>query len=329
MRYRQFGGMPWKVSEVGMGCWELSGVSRGGGMGYGSMDDRTAIRLVHRAVDLGINFFDTADAYGVGHSEVVIGRALKELSEKPGVSVPYVATKGGNNFYVQPWKKSFDREYLKNACENSLQRLGLDCVDLYQMHGPGVEVIRDGEMWDALEELKKEGKIKAYGISIMATEEGVAALEAAPGLDALMCTYNILEQENAVFFPTALEKGVAIIARSPLATGRLTGAFTRDTEFEEGDYRTRFGKEWVLDAVEKAERLGFLVKGDTASLAQAALKFILAQEAVAVAVPGPKTLAELEDNVRTAESTPLSSEDLAKLRELTDQGLLGSRPSRV
>jgi aryl-alcohol dehydrogenase-like predicted oxidoreductase len=118
VKYRKFGNTGLMVSEIGMGCWELSGVSRGGGLGYGQQNDDLSIRMVRSAIQLGVNFFDTADAYGLGHSEVVVGRALRYLRNNA-----IIATKVGNNFYIEPWQKSFEDTYIKNAIENSIQRL--------------------------------------------------------------------------------------------------------------------------------------------------------------------------------------------------------------
>ena len=322
MKYRRFGKTSLMVSEIGMGCWEISGVSRGGGLGYGPQDDRYSIEMIRRALQLGINFFDTADAYGLGHSEVILGRALKDISGKR----PFVVTKGGNDFYVQPWRKNFEAYYIGNAVENSLQRLGIECIDLYLLHGPSLEIIKAGDIFQTLDKLTEEGKIKYYGISIQDPQEGAEAMAVAPNLSAIMCPYNILEQEAARLFKQARERGVAIIARSPLASGRLSGAFKEDTVFPEGDYRAKFDRDWLRDTQKKTKLLSFLVKGQTKSLAQAALKYILANEDVTVAVPGPKKLEELEENVRTCEGTPLSEEDLKRIAELHEQGLLKSDP---
>ena len=324
MKKRKFGDTGLTVGEVGMGCWELSGVSRGGGMGYGPQDDADSVGVIKRALELGIDFFDTADAYGLGHSEVVLGRTLKSTEQ-----TPFVATKVGNNFYVQPWGKSFERGYIENAVENSLQRLGLDRVGLYQLHNPPLDVIKSGDVFETLENLKRQGKIRYYGVSLNTPEEGAAAIATAPSLAAIMCPYNILEQENGVFFSEAQERGVAIIARSPLASGRLTGAFTEQTEFAEGDYRATLGKAWLVDSVAKVGQLRFLLNDSTPTLAQAALKFILANRAVTLVVPGPKTKSELEDNVRASTSAPMAAQDLNRLKQLAQEGLLSAPPSRA
>ena len=324
MRKRPLGKTGLSVTEVSMGCWELSGVSRGGGSGFGEQDDMYSVKLIRRALDRGVNFFDTADAYGLGHSEVVLGRALRESGQRP-----IVATKVGNNFYVQPWQKGFNLPYIENAVENSLQRLGLDCIDLYQLHNPPLEVIEKGEAFEALERLKEAGKIRFYGISLNTPEEGFASMRVAPGLSAIMTSYNIIEQENASFFEEAKQKGIAIISRSPLASGRLTGAMTRDMKFSDGDYRGTLGAQWLEDAVSSAENLRFLVKGDTRSLAQAALKFALAHDAVSVVIPGPKTVEELDDNIQVAESSPLSPEDLQRIKELHEKGAIAGEASRA
>jgi aryl-alcohol dehydrogenase-like predicted oxidoreductase len=180
-----------------------------------------------------------------------------------------------------------------------------------------LEVIEKGDVFQTLEDLKERDRIKFYGISIFEPEEGIAAMRMAPGLSSIMCPYNILEQEHGKeVFPMAKERGVAIIARSPLASGRLTGTLTEDTVFPEGDYRATLGRKWLLDAVKKADRLKFLIKGGTITLAQAALKFLLANDTVSVAIPGSKTMAELEGNVKVSEGSPLSKEDLDRIKDL-------------
>lgn len=170
--------------------------------------------MIERAVELGVDFFDTADAYGLGHSEVVVGRELSKLKKKPTI-----ATKVGDNFYVQPWTKDFDHSYIENAVENSIQSLGIERVDLYQLHNPALEVIQNGDVFKILEELKEKERIRLYGISLNTPEEARAAMEMAPNLSSIMCPYNRIEQEIAEIFEEAGQRGIAIIARSPLASG--------------------------------------------------------------------------------------------------------------
>lgn len=336
MKQRELGNTGLHVSEVGMGCWELSGVSRGGGLGYGSQDDGESVSLIRHAIETGVTFFDTSDAYGLGHSEVIVGRALKASGHAAartdgGRSAKQliVATKVGNNFNVQPWQKDFSMRYIENAVENSMQRLGIEQIDLYQLHNPSLEVLESGEVFPVLDRLKQDGKIRFYGVSIVTPEEGRAALAKAPDLTSIMCPFNIIEQENAAYFSAAQERGVAIIARSPLASGRLAGTFTRDTVFPEGDMRAGFGEQWLQDAVAIAERLQFLLHDDTRTLAQAALKFILAHDAITTVIPGPKTVKELEENISVSGSDPMPATDVAQIRRLFSEGALKSSPSRT
>ncbi len=313
MRYRQFGSTGLMVSEVGMGCLAIGG-------SWGPTDDDESLSALKRARELGINFFDSADAYGRGKSEELIGKAF--AGDWEGL---VIATKGGNDIYSEPfqpfpYKKNFAANYLESALDRSLKRLKKEIVELYQLHNPPAQVIQSGEVFEALERFKEKGKIKFYGVSIGRNgrgtpEEGLMAL-AKTGVSSVQAVYNILEQENAKeLFPAAKKQSVAIIARVPLASGLLTGKYTRDTVFPEGDNRRRWPREVLVGDIGKVDKLNFLAKHPSPTLAQAALRFVLANDAVSVVIPGARTLQQVENNAAASEAR-LSEEELNRISDL-------------
>lgn len=309
MRYRAFGRTGLRVSEAGFGAWAI------GGNMWGPTDDEESVRALRRAFDLGVNFYDTADVYGLGHSERLIARALKDVRDEV-----IIATKVGNNFYAGgtpgAWGKDFSADYMRFALGKSLERLETSYVDLYQLHNPPMDVIRRGEVFEALEALKREGGIRFYGVSIGVSEEGLLAMEKA-GIASIQVVYNILSQEPAEkLFPAASERGVAIVARVPLASGLLTGKFTPGTTFPEGDWRRGWPRDRFLEDLRRAEKLRFLVKGEARTMAQAALKFVLSNQDVSVTIPGAKTVQQVEENVAASDGSYLSKEDLERIRDL-------------
>ena len=187
MKFRKFGKADVKVSEVGLGCWAIGGNQFGNS--YGSTDDVLSIKTIKKAVELGCNFFDTADVYGQGHSEELLGLALNKVREKV-----LIATKVGGAYMYPNWIRShvnFSDEYIRFALEKSLQRLKTNYIDLYQLHNPPLGIIKEGSVFKLLRELKKEGKIRAFGISIHTLEEGQAALK--HGVDSIQCVFNLLD----------------------------------------------------------------------------------------------------------------------------------------
>src|SRR3989338_1763523 len=238
MKFREFGSTGIKVSEVGMGCWAIGGNQFGNS--YGSTDDTESLKAIKRAVELGCNFFDTADVYGHGHSEELLGLALNKIREKV-----IIATKvGGAYFYNnEKWGHiNFSPEYIEFALEQSLHRLKTSYIDIYQLHNPSLKMIKEGEVFKPLRKLQKDGKIKFVGVSVHTLDEGVAALEHA---DVIQCVFNMIDPKNYELLESAKRMGIGIIVREPLANGFLSGKYTKESKFEHGDIRSRMPEEYI------------------------------------------------------------------------------------
>lgn len=317
MQYRELGRTGWKVSEISFGAWAI-------GSAWGPVDDRESLAAMHRALDLGINFFDTADVYGDGHSEQLIARLRRERRE-----TFYVATKAGRRLSPHT-ADGYTAENLARFVERSLKNLETDCLDLLQLHCPPTEVYYRPEVFGALDDLVRAGKIRYYGVSVEKVEEGLKAIE-YPGVQTVQIIFNMFRHRPAeLFFPEAKRRGVGIIARVPLASGLLTGKMTRETTFPPDDHRNfnRYGQafdrgetfsgvdfEVGLQAVEELKAL--VPPG--ATMAQLALRWILMFDAVSCTIPGAKRPAQVEENVRAADLPPLTSEQMAKVREIYDR----------
>ena len=311
MQYRTLGRTGLRVSVIGLGTMVHAGH-------FGPMEDSESLSAINTALDLGVNFIDTSDAYGAGYSETLLGRAFKGKRDKV-----ILATKGGN-VMVGPdrGKRKFTADYIGGVLDESLQRLQTDWIDLYQLHNPTVEVIERGEVWEVLERAKKDGKIRHYGVSINTVDEGMAAVKTGRP-DTIQAEYNLLMQEPAeTFFPLAQRANIGIIARVPLRRGILTGKMTLEDQkrFHGEDVRARgfagdlFGKE-----LEKAERLRFLVHGPVKSLGQAALAFCLSHPAVSVTIPGARNDRQMRENAAAAELT-IPPDELQRAKDLWRNG---------
>jgi aryl-alcohol dehydrogenase-like predicted oxidoreductase len=282
-----------------------------GGEIFGATDDQESLRALHRALDLGMNFIDTADAYGRGHSEELLAHVLKTRRKEI-----VLATKGGNQFTVRQGLRNFDPAYITSALEASLKRLQIETIDLYQLHNPSPEVMQRGEIFERLDRCKREGKIRFYGVSLEKTADGIVAIETDKP-DTLQVVYNILHQDpEEHLFPLARKENIGILARVPLERGVLSGRFKSTTEFVEKDWRKGvFPDEGLAQTHAAVEKLGFLVKGDVPNLAQAALRFILSNPTVSTVIPGIRTVKQVDDNLAVSGHT-LPESDLATLRAL-------------
>ena len=294
MKYRKLGSTGLQVSEIGFGAWAIGGDAHGNS--YGPTRDEESLRAIQTALDLGCTFFDTADCYGYGHSEELLGQALKGRRDRV-----VLATKGGSDFYHQPPRLNFTEDYLISAVEKSLKRLGVDAIDLYQLHNPPFSLIERGRLFEPLEKLQTQGKIRFYGISIHEPAEGLLALKnGRPAV--IQVVYNYLRRDAAEeLFPRAIAEGVAIIAREPLANGFLTGKYTKDSVFPVGDIRHQWPSKHQAQLIHQVEEFSKRIAGGPLSKAQAALKFVLSQPAVSTVIPGCKTAAQAEENLRTAD----------------------------
>jgi aryl-alcohol dehydrogenase-like predicted oxidoreductase len=294
VKYRKFGSTGFQVSEIGFGAWAIGGNAHGNS--YGPTEDEESLRAIKTALDLGCTFFDTADVYGFGHSEELLGQALKGHRDRA-----IIATKGGSDFYHTPARLNFTEEYLTNAVDKSLQRLQTDYIDLYQLHNPPFSLIEHGRLFEPLEKLKTQGKIRAYGISIHDPAEGLLALKHGKPA-AIQVVYNYLRRDAAEeLFPRAIAEGVAIIAREPLANGFLTGKYSKDSIFPVGDIRHQWPIKYQTQIINQAEEFAKRVAQGPLTRPQAALKFVVSQPAVATVIPGCKTVHQTEENFRTAD----------------------------
>jgi aryl-alcohol dehydrogenase-like predicted oxidoreductase len=315
MEYRQFGRTGWKVSAISFGAWAMGG-------DWGSVDDTTSLGALHRALDLGVNFFDTADVYGDGRSERLLARFKKECT---GADF-HIATKAGRR--LEPHTADgYNRANLTAFIERSLKNLDTDALDLVQLHCPPTDVYYRPEVFDVLEDLKLRGKIQHYGVSVERVEEALKAIE-YPGVESVQIIYNIFRQRpSELFFQEAMRRKVGILARVPLASGLLTGKLTRHSTFAADDHRlyNRHGESFdrgetfsgvdYETGLQAVEELRSLVPSGT-SMAQLALRWILMFPAISCPIPGGKTPQQVEDNVRSADLLPLSDETMRRIADI-------------
>ncbi len=314
MEYRELGRTGWKVSAISLGTWAMGSL-------WGAVNESDSLAALNRALDLGVNFFDTADAYG---SEPLLGRLRRQRREPF-----YIATKMGMG--VNPDPRGYTRRNLSAFVESSLRNLGTDTIDLMQLHCPPIQVY-NAEVFGILDDLVKQGKIRYYGVSVERIEEGLAAIQ-YPNVQSVMIIFNMFRLRPIDdFFPEAQRRKVGIIARVPMASGLLTGKMTRSTTFARDDHRTfnREGQafdrgetfsgvdfEKGLEAVEELRPL--VPPGMT--MAQFALRWILMFDAVTCAVPGAKRPAQVEDTLQAADLPPLSADTMDKVRQVYDRFL--------
>jgi aryl-alcohol dehydrogenase-like predicted oxidoreductase len=309
MRYRTYGKTGWKVSEIGFGAWALGG-------DWGLVDDQHSIDTLLSAWERGINFVDTAQMYGKGHSEEVIGRALKQWS---GEHI-YIATKVQPLEWPHPSLENpemegrYSKKYVREQCEASLRRLGLDAIDVYQLHGWFPKGIVQTEWFEILNELKKEGKIKSIGISIRdyRPEDGISIAQTGK-IETAQVVYNIFEQRPAnQLMPVCAKEGVAVLARVPFDESALVGNWTEDTydNWALNDIRrTYFKGERFIYTLGKVEQIKQVVKEITGdhydNLAEVALRFCLSNPQVNCVIPGMVTLEQLECNIKASDGAAL------------------------
>jgi aryl-alcohol dehydrogenase-like predicted oxidoreductase len=317
MNYRLLGRTGMKVSEVSFGAWAI-------GASWGAVDDRESMAALHKAVDMGVNFFDTADVYGSGRSEKLIGRLLRERTE-----TIYVATKAGRKLTPHVAEK-YTPAAIKKFAEESLRNLKVEALDLLQLHCPPTQVLYDPEMFAGLDALVKAGKIKNYGVSVEKVEEALKAIQ-YPGVKTIQIIFNMFRQRPAeLFFKEAKARWVGILARVPLASGLLTGRMSRATRFAADDHRafnrkgqsfdrgeTFAGVDYArgLQAVEELKQI--LPRGLT--MTQLALKWILMHDAVSCVIPGAKRPVQVEENCHASDAPRLSRALMRQVRDIYDR----------
>lgn len=319
MNTRALGRTGLAASAIGFGGWAIGGNDYGNS--YGPTDDAESRRAIRRAYELGCTFFDTADVYGHGHSEELLGEALADVRKHV-----VIATKVGGNFYnrdVHPLLKdrigqamgqpldalppdaplpvthdtNFSAPYVRFAVEQSLQRLRTDYIDLLQLHNPPLNLISEMDTYQVLEALKREGQIRCYGVSVHPPEEGIAAVNATMP-DTVQIVYSLARREpEQKFFPAARAANVGVIAREPLANGFLAGKYTPESVWPKGDIRSRMPRPHVAQLAALGQRVRELAAKSGLTAAQLALKFVLDNPAVSVVIVGMKTVSQVEENL--------------------------------
>jgi aryl-alcohol dehydrogenase-like predicted oxidoreductase len=315
VNYRELGRTGWQVSEISFGAWGIGG-------DWGTVDNAESLSSLHKALDLGINFIDTADVYGDGRSERLIGQVLRQRSDQR----IYVATKAGRRLSPHV-ADGYNRQNLTAFVERSLDNLGVETLDLLQLHCPPTDVYYRPEVFGILDDLVSAGKLRHYGVSVEKVEEALKAIE-YPNVKTVQIIFNIFRQRpSELFFPQAKAQQVGILARVPLASGLLTGKMQPDTTFEKSDHRNynREGESFDVGetfagvpydvGLEAVEELRPWVPGG-ATMAQMALRWILHFDAVSCAIPGAKHPWQAADNAAASDLPPLSDEALAAVRDV-------------
>jgi len=317
VNYRELGRTGWRVSTVSFGAWAI-------GSAWGAVDSGESLRALHRAVDLGVNFFDTADVYGDGQSERLLAQLKRERDEEI-----IVATKAGRRLDPHV-ADGYNAQNLSQFIERSLKNLAVEALDLVQLHCPPTEVYYRPEVFAVLDDLVKQGKVRYYGVSVEHVEEALKAIE-FPNVQSVQIIFNIFRQRPAdLLFNQAKRRQVGILARLPLSSGMLTGKLNSQSQFAPDDHRAfnRHGEafdrgetfsgvdyEVSLQAVEELRAL--LPAG--MSLTQFALRWILMHEAVTCAIPGAKRPEQVEENMSASDLPPLSEDVMQQVKDLYEQ----------
>ena len=306
MKYRKFGSLDWNVSEIGLGCWQI-------GADWGEVSEDKAKEVLKSSFENGVNFFDTADVYGMGRSEKFVGDFLKSVSERI-----YVATKAGRQINPHVAEGYYNKELMESYVDQSLSNLNVETIDLLQMHCPPTEVYSSDHTFDMLDHLVSKGKIQHYGFSVQTVDEALACIK-RPNTKSIQVIFNIFRQKPAEkLFEIAKEKKVAIIVRVPLASGLLTGKFSKDSSFAPDDHRNyningdafdvgetfsgvNFNK--ALDAVEDLKN----ILPTDITLSQLSLRWILMHDAVTVVIPGAKNKDHVNLNTSSSNINEISS----------------------
>ncbi len=320
MHYRTLGSTNLRLSAVGFGVWTVST------SWWGISDEEQGINLLRKAYELGVTFFDTADTYGNGKGETMLAEALGHVREKI-----VIGTKFGYDFYTHGQERSGHKElpqdfspaFVRRACEESLRRLGTDYIDLYQLHNPRLPTVQSDELFETLEELKGEGKVRHYsaalGPDIGWEEEGMAAMRQRR-VPSLQIIYSILEQDPArAFFPVADECDTGLLARVPHASGMLDGTYTPGMTFDSSDHRSHRKQEWLENSLGKVSRLDFLYGEDSGrTIGQAAMQFVLAEPTVTSVLPNFLNESQLQEFVAAPDTPPLTEDELSRIADLYD-----------
>ena len=317
MHYRELGRTGWKVSDISFGAWAIGG-------SWGTVDDKESMAALHKAVDCGVNFIDTADVYGMGRSERLIAQLKRERKEKI-----VVATKAGRRLAPHT-ADGYNARNITSFIEDSLRNLSTDCLDLVQLHCPPTDVYYHPELFGALDSLMKAGKIRHYGVSVERVEEALKAIE-YPNVQTVQIIFSCFRQRPAdLFFAEAKRRRVGVLTRVPLSSGMLTGRLTRDSRFAADDHRqfNRYGEQFDVGetfsgvdyetSLAAVEELRALVPSGV-TMAQFALRWILMFDAVTCAIPGGKRPSQVEENCAASGAAPISASAIDGVRRIYDQ----------
>lgn len=303
MHYRELGRTGWKVSSISFGAWAIGGT-------WGAVKDKESLAALHRALDMGVNFFDTADVYGDGHSEQLLARLRRERSEPF-----FIATKAGRRLDPHT-AEGYNRKNLTAFIERSLKNLETEALDLLQLHCPPTSVYYMPEVFGVLDDLQQAGKLRHYGVSVEKVEEALKAIE-YPSVQSVQIIFNIFRQRpRDLFFAEAQRRGVGILARLPLSSGMLTGKLKQDSHFESDDHRLFNRQGEAFDRGETFSGLDYEVGLQAVealrpltptgmTMTQMALRWILMFPAVTCAIPGAKRPEQVEENAQAADSPSL------------------------
>lgn len=314
MKYRKLGQTGMEVSEVSFGTWAI-------GSGWGETDDKESIAALEKALEMGVNFFDTADVYGMGRSEKLLAQLKRRHKDDF-----YIATKAGRKLDPHV-AESYTIENIRGFVEDSLKKLETERIDLLQLHCPPTDVYYGPELFEGLDGLVKEGKLWNYGVSVEKVEEALKAIE-YPGVKTVQIIFNMFRQRPAeLFFPEAKKKGTGIIVRVPLASGLLTGKMTKNTTFAKDDHRNfnrngeAFDKGETFAGVNYEDGLAAVdelknICPENMSLAQFALRWILMFEEISCTIPGAKRPDQTQENIEAADFPPLYSKTMEKVEEI-------------
>lgn len=307
---RRLGKTGLKVSALGFGGWAIGGSEWGSA--YGPTDDAVSRAAIQTALEAGVTLFDTADVYGHGHSEALLGEVLSAWPGPP----PVVVTKGGINFYRRDGTQEPDWTplALAHAVQQSLARLRRDTLDVFLLMNPVVEDLEKYKVWDTLDALRRAGKLRWYGVSVAEPSDGLWLLQNQCPVDVLEVPFSLFYQGATVeLLPLARKRSVGVLAREPLANGFLSGRYAPDTVFPEGDIRAALPREYIAAMTETADALSFLAEGGTRTLPEAALRFVLDDPAVSCVVAGAKTPAQVTENIGAAFLTPLTEAERVRI----------------
>lgn len=311
MHHRKLGRTGLEITEVGYGAWGI------GGTGWIGARDDESLQALNHAIDLGLNFIDTALGYGDGHSEQLVGQVVRERSEQV-----YVATKVPPKNKVWPAPDgvaaddAYPADHVRSCAEESLRHLGLDSVDVLQFHVWSDEWVGHGSWLEAIEALKAEGKIRFFGVSINDHQPANALKLIESGvLDTVQVIYNVFDQSpEDELLPACEEHDIGVIVRVPLDEGGLTGRITPETEFEEGDFRARYFRgDRKAEVQERARAVAAELSSDEDGLAEIALRYVLSHPAVSTVIPGMRSVRNVDRNLALADGKGLPAEQVQQL----------------